>query len=248
VSRSLPITLNPGERLLTQERPGGAVTSTVLYAGVHFAAAREAARRMLTDELAGRTSSAGDALAAIMCAVAAAEAFVTEQAVVARACAEAAAAANRQLPNLSLLAQILLEEDVTSKASITSRYACAKLILTGSTYAKGQAPFQDFAFLVTIRNSVAHLKPSEVQDVERHRTLFAGLVTRKLCAPPYSSLLGHLMTTKMARFACSAASDIILDLGHSLDHNEHGVAVLTVIQETPAPGTHCPLDTLFATV
>lgn len=170
-----------------------------------------------------------------MCAGAAAEAFVVENAVLAGACAARARINGKPRPGEELLASVMLDEDSAGRMPLPSRYSISKLILTGNPYSSGSPPLQDFIGFVKIRNALAHVKPSAVQDEAGKSAVWKFLLSKRLvpATGPHPSLLSNLMTPAVAEFACNAASAIILDLGHSWSDEEFGVDVLSVLGQGP---------------
>lgn len=227
-----PFTVQPGEQILARRLPNGDSEATIFYAGVHYAAAVAAASRL---KAAGSTPSPGDAIAAIMCAGAAAEAFVVENAVLAGACAANARINGNPRPKEELLASIMTDDDSAGRMPLPSRYSLSKLILTGSPYSSGASPLQDFIGLVRIRNALAHVKPSAVRDEAGQGAVWKFLTGKRLVSTTGShpSLLSNLMTASVAAFACNAASAIIQDLGRSWNDQETGVSVLSVQPQSP---------------
>jgi hypothetical protein len=109
-----------------------------------------------------------EALTVILFSALAAEALINEL-------GEAAARVANLPPNVvqdqDVLADLANILDMTEKAQgqIDLKYQLASKILTGKTFPRGQAPFQDFANLVTLRNELVHPR-------HRDRTTQAGHV------------------------------------------------------------------------
>ncbi len=55
----------------------------------------------------------------------------------------------------------VMDEVEKSRAQIQARFQLAHLVLTGKTYAKGAAPYQDFSVLIEARNELLHFKGDE---------------------------------------------------------------------------------------
>ncbi len=233
-----PITLNAGEQLVAVRESDGTCTATVLYAGVHFLAALDACERMRGDK--GRSS---DAASAIMSAAAAAEAFISELAYVADQATTVELRSGREHPRLETFAAVMLSDGEASRVNLRSRFLVAKLLLTAKAYSKGSQPFQDFSFLVDLRNCLAHLKPTSIEDTVGEASIIGGLQTRNLVVENHPSLLGNVMTFQVARFACNSASSIIRDMHDSCPIPEASVSRLTVAQTLE--GTPNLLDVLF---
>lgn len=126
-----------------------------------------------------------------------------------------------------------------SHASIESKYHLASLVLTGHVFDKGAQPFQDFKFLVDLRNLVVHTKPGEairqkeadgewtwsaemtreikrvMSRLEQHRSTTAGghvatqFIPREDAATISSNWLAEISTEAVAGLACRAAAEIV---------------------------------------
>jgi len=56
----------------------------------------------------------------------------------------------------------LADETETSKGSIQTKYVLAYSVLSGKSCIKGERPYQDFSLLIEARNTLMHMKPSDV--------------------------------------------------------------------------------------
>jgi hypothetical protein len=121
-----------------------------------FRLAREALARIST-ESADTTPAQHDALAAIVFSAATLEAAIEELALTARLGSKA----KSMPPYLQTLASglELVEE---GRGSVRLKYDLALLIATGTTFDRSSQPYQDFADLVSLRDSVVHLSPAFV--------------------------------------------------------------------------------------
>jgi hypothetical protein len=63
-------------------------------------------------------------------------------------------------PIVSAFAQVM-EEAEESRVQIQSKFQLGNLVLTGKTYDKGKAPYQDFSDLIAVRNLLMHGKGNE---------------------------------------------------------------------------------------
>lgn len=108
-----------------------------------------------------------EALTAILFSALATEALINELGEM------AARTVNMQLivQGLDVVADLATMLDMTEKAQgqIDLKYQLASKVLTGKTFPRGQAPFQDFANLITLRNELVHPR-------HRDRTTPAGHV------------------------------------------------------------------------
>jgi hypothetical protein len=144
--------------------------------------------------------------------------------------AEAAARASDlhpDVPGLSTLADLAATLDMTEKAQgqIDLKYQLASKILSGKTFPRGEAPFQDFANLITLRNELVHPRHRDrttaaghvepisrvVRDLQQR-----GLTTTRGRGPGEvpggMSWLGELKTADVAAWAYNAAREIIAAL------------------------------------
>jgi hypothetical protein len=97
-----------------------------------------------------------DALVSIVFAAASLEAFLNEAAYL---------ASNYQPvvgdPVVVSTFADVMEEVEKSRAQIQAKFQFAHIVLTGKTYDKGAAPYQDFSLLIETRNELVHFKSDE---------------------------------------------------------------------------------------
>ena len=119
-----------------------------------FSIAVESAKRIAG---ASRTGGHKDSLVSVVFAAAALEAFLNETAYLAGGKNSLRAP---QPAVVSAFAQVM-EDAEESRAQIQSKFQLSNLVLTGKTYDKGAAPFQDFADLIAVRNLLMHGNSNE---------------------------------------------------------------------------------------
>jgi hypothetical protein len=119
-----------------------------------FSIAVEAAKGIAGDPRAGGHK---ESLVSVVFAAAALEAFLNEVAYLAGG---KSSLRTPQPAVVSAFAQ-LMEDAEESRAPIQSKFQLSNLVLTGSTYDKGTAPFQDFADLIAVRNLLMHGNSNE---------------------------------------------------------------------------------------
>jgi hypothetical protein len=162
-----------------------------------------------------------DALAAILFSAISAEAFINELA--------DAAAIDGSLPaQVYLSAEMLrdLGEVITlverGNGSTILKYQLAKKILSGSSFERGSAPFQDFANLMALRNALAHPGafdkfteegrmqpvPSVIRDLQQ-RGLTRTRGRKAGDAPGGASWLYEITCTSVAKWAYDSAHSMI---------------------------------------
>jgi len=95
-----------------------------------------------------------EALASILFAALATEAFVNELGELAKVFT----IGRSDLPGWIATLTSILEEAEESKASVETKYQFAKFVLTGQPYDEGAQPYQDLALLTDVRNSLVHIK------------------------------------------------------------------------------------------
>src|SRR5271169_5108838 len=102
-----------------------------------------------------------DSLTAIVFSAAALEGFMNELPIM------AGELTIRQPESTLAALHSLLEELEESRASVASKLCFARWVLSGSTFSKGEQPFQDFKLLIDVRNALLHLREeSYEQDIE----------------------------------------------------------------------------------
>jgi hypothetical protein len=101
---------------------------------------------------ANRAGGHKESLVSVVFAAAALEAFLNETAYLAGG---KSSLRTPQPAVVSAFAQ-MMEDAEESRAQIQSKFQLSNLVLTGQTYDKGIAPFQDFADLIAVRNLLMH--------------------------------------------------------------------------------------------
>jgi len=132
---------------------------------------------------------------------------------------------------LTTLAEVLGEAE-NNRATITSKFQLAMLVISGKPFKRSAAPFQDFDTLVRLRNEIVHLKPFEtVQETQEGDLVtiepsiikrLAGtgaLGTHPLFEEAISAggavsfnWVDHVSTKAMSRWACNTAAGIVKGL------------------------------------
>jgi hypothetical protein len=143
---------------------------------------------------------------------------------------EIAMAARLARTTESLAFYELMEELEHSRVGIKAKFMLAKRLLTGSSYKKGEQPFQNFALLENARNQLVHGKLSGAQFTRDHDGLLvekeADLLTQMrslnvLADFPndpniVAGTLVRLSTPAVAAWAHNSAYMIIEDLMNSV--------------------------------
>ena len=174
-----------------------------------------------------------EALTAIVFAATALEAFINEVADF------AAQPLSREPAEPSCIAFAgLMEELEKSRASIVSKFWLGKWVLTAAPYDKGVPPYQDFALLIELRNTLVHSRSldkldycdDEVGFVRTVETEAPAVITKLASKHILAELPGPsavawttLVTTKAtARWACNAASAMALSFLEMFPKSRYG--------------------------
>lgn len=171
----------------------------------------------------GEGQPTSEALTAILFAALATEALINEL----PEAASRAANLHPDVPGLDILADLAATLDMTEKAQgqIDLKYQLASKILAGKTFPPGEAPFQDFANLITLRNELVHPRHRDrttaAGHVEPVSRVVRDLQQRGLTTtrgrgpgdvPGGVSWLGEIKSSGVASWAYNAAREIIVAL------------------------------------
>jgi hypothetical protein len=233
----MSMTVPPGARPIWSG-PGSAAMIDLTGRGTFFphwfefmclaAQARDRAQEAAATSEGQPTS---EALTTILFSALAAEALINEL-------AEAAARAanlHADTPGFDILADLAATLDMTEKAQgqIDLKYQLTSKILIGKTFPPGEAPFQDFASLITLRNELVHPRHRDrttaaghvepiskvVRDLQQ-RGLTTTRGRRPGDIPGGVSWLGEIKSSGVANWAYNASREII-------------AAVLTMLPDDP---------------
>jgi hypothetical protein len=136
---------------------------------------------------------------------------------------------------VTTLAEVL-DEAENNRASITSKFQLAMLVISGRPFNRSAAPFQDFDLLVRLRNEIVHLKPYETVEetqegdlITSEPTIIKRLAgTGALGTHPLldeavsaghavsSNWIDRVSTKAMSRWACNAVAGIVKGLINAL--------------------------------
>jgi len=160
-----------------------------------------------------------DALIAILFSAAALEAFIGELALSSKSYSGLAPALAR--------AGEVLEHAEEGHMSVIGQYLILKSLLPAVAFAKGERLFEDFCFLIKLRNAIVHLKPAVVG--KEPQKLIKAMQSRNLCgehSAPMTSWIMHVATRAAARWACNVAADMSRAVfPNGLERPEEGVVV-----------------------
>jgi hypothetical protein len=204
-------------------------TGIFINSGCLFLIAKQAYERAKAGAKHDRSHESTEPLISIVFAAAAGEAFVNEIGEL---------ASHPIVPDLGpepdqvrSLAGLLSEvEDV--RASTNLKYLLTKLALTGKTFDKGANPYQDFAILMDLRNSLMHLKFDRIESIRINEVcvhaprVVSKLLSRNVLAQfeddnnAIASWVLRVSTPAVARWACNATARIVKDIVESIPDGE----------------------------
>lgn len=179
----------------------------------------------------GSKVSPATALSAILFSILAAEAFINELAEAASRNAVLLSSPGTDTHDDQLLADLatVLHELEDGRGPITLKYHMTRKVLAGETFAEGEAPFQDFADLVKLRDELVHPRHRDETDKYGHvqprsrvvRNLQQrGLTTTKGRGPGEPpggiSWVQEIESVGVARWAYSAAKEIMVAILETL--------------------------------
>lgn len=191
------------------------------HSGELYSIACDARERAIKSANGNADVPTSDTITAIVLAAAATEAFINE---LPELCDMQRPTGRIGEPLLSLID--ILNEVEGSRGSVKVKYLWASRILSGQSFRRGSAPYQDFNTLIDLRNDIMHVKPIDLQHKEPpagdDKTLFVpadasaiikGLQQRKLARKPAEnapmSWFHSIQTPAMAEWACVAAFEVI---------------------------------------
>ncbi len=121
---------------------------------------------------------------------------------------------------LCVLGEFLADAE-KSRASLESKFALARWILSGQKLDRGAHPFRDFALLVRLRNELIHFRVNDrflagVTSEEIHKNLLSRFKDKNLLAERQSgnpmSWTFLVRTKAIAEWSCRTAAHMIVDL------------------------------------
>jgi hypothetical protein len=191
-----------------------------LNSGCLFGIAKQAYERAKAAAKHDRSHASNEPLISIVFAAAAAEAFINEIGELASLLPEP-----DQVQNV---ARLLSE----ARGNTKLKFLLVKLALTGKPYDKGANPYQDFAILINLRNSLMHLKFDRIESVKinevrvQHPRVINNLSSKNVLAQfeddknVIASWLLRVSTPAVARWACNATAGIVKDVVESIPDSE----------------------------
>jgi hypothetical protein len=192
-----------------------------------FVVAKAAYSRALAASTDTRQHVPYDPLIAIVFAAASGEAFINELTLVAAHPSVIDPGLGAEPQEVNDLIAMLSEAD-DNRAKTGFKFLVAKLAVARHTYDKGANPYQDFATLMDLRNSLVHMRPERIEGVlgkgkypsfrrppvlERLR---AKNVLVQLKGESRAGWLYLVSTAATAKWACNATAGIVSDLFNSM--------------------------------
>lgn len=194
--------------------------------GCLFGIAKQAYERAKAATGHDRSHESNKPLISIVFAAAAGEAFMNE---IGELAGQRALAP--QPEEVRSLAHLLSEVE-DARGSTNLKVLIAKLALAGKTFDKGLNPYQDFAILIELRNSLMHLKIDRIERVKineirvHHPGVIDKLRSKNVLAQfendrnAVASWLIRISTPAMARWSCNATVGIVKDIVESIPASE----------------------------
>ena len=215
------------------------IQQSILHCNWLLSYAAESARRCETDSnMAAKGESEPkqkDALSSLLFPAAAMEAFINE---ITSECHRAAQADSAD-PVLAKFAWGLRAAE-DSNATTKHKFELADLLLTGTPPDRGTQVFSDFNVLFGLRNDIMHIKrPSTIgvtddsdssQIPSRVTYLINRKLTRQMPEGYRTHWLIHLMTPRVAWWACNTASAICTHVAHHIPNKGISASYTKMIQ------------------
>ncbi len=146
-----------------------------------------------------------DALVAVVFSACTLEALIHEIALVARNLS-----AFIDVPTCLIHLADAIEETEASRGSTRLKFQIARSVLPNVAFDKGKEPYQSFDHLFSLRDALAHVKPSPL-DINESRRLVRALQSRALCDVPDDSMrnwVSEIATRSVAIWACNVVVDV----------------------------------------
>jgi hypothetical protein len=202
-----------------------------INSGHLFGIAKQAYERAKAGAKHDRSHDSNEPLISIVFAAAAGEAFINEIGELASQPTGFFPELGSEPDQVQSLAGLLSEVE-DARGSTNLKYLIGKLALSGRTFDKGANPYQDFAILMDLRNSLMHLKFDRVESVRinevriHYPSVVAKLRSRSVLAlfedddNAIASWVLRVSTPAVARWACNATARIVKDIVESMPDSE----------------------------
>ncbi|HEY1170266.1 MAG TPA: hypothetical protein VGH19_02745 [Verrucomicrobiae bacterium] len=202
-----------------------------INSGILFNIAKQAYQRAKTAVSHDRSHESNEPLISIVFAAAAGEAFINEIGELA-AQPPSGFPGFEQEPNQVQTLAKLLSEIEDSRGTTNMKFLIGKLALSGKTFNKGTNPFQDFAILMDLRNSLMHLKFDSIESIKtnavrvKYPSVVGKLRSQNILAEfeddenAVASWVLRVSTPAVARWSCNATAKIVKDIIESIPNSE----------------------------
>jgi hypothetical protein len=202
-----------------------------INSGCLFGIAKQAYERAKAGAKHDRSHESNEPLIAIVFAAAAGEAFINEIGELASQPAGSFPELGPEPGQVQTLAGLLSEVE-DARGTTNLKYLLGKLALSGKTFDKGANPYQDFAILMDLRNSLMHLKFDRIESVKINevRIHYPGVVaklrSRNVLAQfedddnAVASWVFRISTPAVARWGCNATAAMVKDIVESIPDSE----------------------------
>lgn len=207
------------------------VSGMFINSGSLFSIAKQAYERAKVVAEQDRAYVPNEPLIAVVFAAAAGEAFINEIGELASQSSGLFPDAGNE-PDQVQNAAHLLKEIEDARGTTNLKFLLCKLALTGKTFDKGTNPYQDFAILSELRNSLMHLKfdrigSRKVNEISvRHPGVIDKLRSKNILAQfaddenAIMTWLNRVSTTAVARWSCNATAAIVKDIVEAIPSSE----------------------------
>ena len=202
-----------------------------INSGCLFGIAKQAYERAKAAAKHDRSHESNEPLISIVFAAAAGEAFINEIGELAAQSSGLLSELGPEPAQVQNLARLLSEVE-DARGTTNLKFLLGKLALTGKTFDKGANPYQDFAILIDLRNSLMHLKFDRIESVKinevcvHHPGMINNLRSKNVLAQfeddrnAIASWLLRVSTPAVARWACNATAGIVKDVVESIPDSE----------------------------
>jgi hypothetical protein len=200
-------------------------SGTFVNSGYLFGIAKKAYERAKVAAKHERSHESLDPLISIVFAAAAGEAFISEIGELAQSAGVLGVGSEPR--EVQSVARVLSEVE-DARGTTNLKFLLAKLALAGEPFDKGTNPYQDFAILIEVRNSLMHLKFDRIELVKtnelsiRHPPVITKLRSKNVLADveggenTVTSWLLKISTPAVARWSCNATAAIVKDIVESI--------------------------------
>ena len=120
----------------------------------------------------------------------------------------------------------ILVEAERAKCRTLMKYKLGKFALTNVFCAEGSNPYQDFALLIKLRNTIAHAENDTIEHIAPNNfkiippRIIDALRSKNILlasgAPLFSSWLSLISTSASAKWACNTVANVVIDFTNAI--------------------------------